>query len=127
MYYNHRFIQRFEKNCICRHSCRLPDSASWGVVFRLRISPRIRSQNWNGSKRSVMDLCRTVLCKNPRKSASLPCPFKQHRISSGAVSRLAKPYDWKCFVGPKKKTNVQSFLVQHLLHTSKDSLSLSHS
>ncbi len=23
-----------------------------------------------------MDLCRTGLCKNPRKSASLPCPFK---------------------------------------------------
>jgi hypothetical protein len=28
------------------------------------------------TKRSVMDLCRTSLCKNPRKSASLPCPFK---------------------------------------------------
>jgi hypothetical protein len=57
------------------HSCRLPDSASRGVVFQLRISPRIRSQNRNGSKCSVRDLCRTDLCKNPRKSASLPCPF----------------------------------------------------
>jgi hypothetical protein len=57
------------------HCCRLPDSASRGVVFRLRISPRIRSQNRNGSKCSVRDLCRTDLCKNPRKSASLPCPF----------------------------------------------------
>ncbi len=26
---------------------------------------------------SVRDLCRTGLCKNPRKSASLPCPFKR--------------------------------------------------
>jgi hypothetical protein len=29
----------------------------------------------NGSKCSVTELCRTDLCKNPRKSASLPCPF----------------------------------------------------
>jgi hypothetical protein len=32
------------------------DSPSRGVIFRLRISPRIRSQNWNGSKGSVRDL-----------------------------------------------------------------------
>jgi hypothetical protein len=50
--------------------------ASGGVVFRLWISPRIWSQNWNGLKCSVRDLCRTDLCKNPRKSAPLPCPFK---------------------------------------------------
>jgi hypothetical protein len=65
------------KNCIYRHSCRLPDSASLGVVFRLRISPRIRSPNQNGSKRSVRNLCRADFWKNPRKSASLPCPFKR--------------------------------------------------
>jgi hypothetical protein len=35
----------------------------------------IRSQIRNGSKCSIRDLCRTNLCKNPRKSASLPCPF----------------------------------------------------
>ncbi len=58
------------------HSCRFPDSASQGVVFRLRISLRIWSQNRNCSKCSVRDLCRTDLCKNPRKSASLPCPFQ---------------------------------------------------
>ncbi len=45
------------------------------LVFRLRISPRIRSQNRNGSKCSARDLCRTDLCKNLGKSASLPCPF----------------------------------------------------
>ncbi len=33
---------RFEKNCIYRQSCQLPDSASRGLVFRLRISPKIR-------------------------------------------------------------------------------------
>ncbi len=57
-------------------SCRLPDSASRGVVFGLRISPRIQSQNRNGSKRSVRDICQTSLCKNPRKSTLLLCPFK---------------------------------------------------
>ncbi len=46
------------------------------AVFRLRISSRIWSQNRNGSKRSVMDLCRTGLCQPPKKSASLPCPFQ---------------------------------------------------
>jgi hypothetical protein len=58
-------------------SRRLLDSASRGVVFQLRISPRIRSQNRNGSKSSVRDLWGTDFCKNPRKSASLPCPFKE--------------------------------------------------
>ncbi len=47
-----------------------------GVVFRIRISPGIRSQNWNGSKGSVRDSWGTNFCKNPRKSVSLPCPFK---------------------------------------------------
>jgi hypothetical protein len=64
---------------IYRHSCRLPDSPGRGVVFQLRISPRIRSPNQNGSKCSVRDLCQTDFCKNPRKSSSLPCPFKPHR------------------------------------------------
>ncbi len=57
-------------------SIKFPNSASRGVVFGLRISPRIWSQNRKGSERSVMDLCQTGLCKNPRKSASLPCLFK---------------------------------------------------
>ncbi len=55
---------------------RLTKSESRRVVFRLRISPRIRSQNQNGTKCSVRDLCQTDLCKNLGKSASLPCPFK---------------------------------------------------
>ncbi len=57
-------------------SRRLSDSPSRGVVFRLRISPRIRSQKRNGSKDTVRDLWGSNFCKNPRKSASLPCPFK---------------------------------------------------
>jgi hypothetical protein len=56
-------------------SRRLPVSLSRGVVFRLWISPRIRSQNRNGSKCSVRDLCRTDLCKNLGNSGSFPCPF----------------------------------------------------
>ncbi len=35
-----------------------------GVVFRIRISPRIRSQNLNGSKGSVRDSRGTNFCKN---------------------------------------------------------------
>jgi hypothetical protein len=58
-------------------SRRVSDSPSRGVVFRLRISPRIRSQNRNGPKGSVKDLWRTNFCKNPRKSDSLPCPFNR--------------------------------------------------
>jgi len=56
MYYHNRIIQRFEKNGYSRQSCRLPDSSIRGVVFRIRISPRIRSQNQNSSKWSVRDL-----------------------------------------------------------------------
>jgi hypothetical protein len=55
----------------------LPDSPSRGVVFRLRISPRIQGQNRNGSKGSIRDSWGTDLCKNPRKTASLPCPFNK--------------------------------------------------
>jgi hypothetical protein len=77
------------------HKCRLPDSVSRGVVFRLRISPRIRSPNRNGSKFSVRNLCRTDFCKTPRKSASLPCPF----IKKWAFELLFRPncsYCTKC-------------------------------
>jgi hypothetical protein len=52
-------------------SRRLPDSPSLGVVFRLRISPRMRSQNRNSLKCSVKDLCRTDLCKNLQKPSKL--------------------------------------------------------
>jgi hypothetical protein len=51
-------------------SRQLPQLPSRGVVFLW-----IRSQNRNGSKGSVRDLWGTNFCKNPRKSASLPCPF----------------------------------------------------
>ncbi len=57
-------------------SRRLPVSLSRGIIFRIGISPRIRSQNRNGSKCSVRDLCRTDLCKNLGKFGSLPCLFK---------------------------------------------------
>jgi hypothetical protein len=67
-------------------SRRLPDSASRGVVFRLRISPRIRSQKRNGSEGSVRDLWGPNFCKNPRKSASLPCPFNDRVPSYGIAA-----------------------------------------
>ncbi len=66
-------------------SRRVADSPSRGVVFRLRISPRIWSQKLNGSKGSVRDLWGPNFCKNPRKSASLPCPFNQLSISINEV------------------------------------------
>jgi hypothetical protein len=64
--------------CSNLQSQRLLESRNRRVVFRLRISPRIQSQNWNGSKCSVRvlrDQCQTDLCKNLGKSASLLCPF----------------------------------------------------
>ncbi len=51
---------------------RLADSPSRGVLFRVRIPPRIRSPNRNGSKGSGRDLWGTNFCKNPRKSENLP-------------------------------------------------------
>ncbi len=66
-------------------SQRLPDSLSRGVVFRLRISPRIRSQKRNGSKGSVRDPWGPNFCKNPRKSASLPCPYNIAKSLSHAI------------------------------------------
>ena len=57
--------------------------------FRLRISPQIRSQNWNGSTCSVRDLCQTDLCKNLGKSASLPCPFKRIRTWTLVIKHFA--------------------------------------
>ncbi len=65
-------------------SRRLTDSPSRGVVFGLRISLEIRSQNWNGSKGSARDLWGPIFCKNPRKSASLPCPFKANLSEYGS-------------------------------------------
>ncbi len=51
--------------------------ADTGVDFRLRMSPQIGSQNRNGSKDSLRDLCRTDSCKkNLKKACSLQCPFK---------------------------------------------------
>ncbi len=48
-----------------------------GVDVRLRMSPRIRSQNQKCSKASVRDLCRPELCENIGKFGSLPCPFNK--------------------------------------------------
>ncbi len=43
--------------------------------------PNMKSRNWsqilNVSKGSVRDSLGTNFCKNPRKSASLPCPFNK--------------------------------------------------
>ncbi len=44
---------------------RVADSPSRGVVFRLRISPRMWSQNRNGSKGIVRDLWEPISAKNP--------------------------------------------------------------
>ncbi len=68
-------------------SCRFADSPSRGVVFRLRISPRIWSQKGNRSKGSVRDLWGPNFCKNPRKSASLPCPFNAAKAHQKSLKR----------------------------------------
>jgi hypothetical protein len=50
----------------------------WGVDFRVRISPRIRSQNRNGLKGSVRDLGQSDLCKNMEKTAM---SLSDHKLS----------------------------------------------
>ncbi len=62
------------------------------VVFWIRISPRIWSQNRNGSKGSVRDSWGTDFCKNPRKSVSLPCPYKGVSRGWGVI------YGWHCVI-----------------------------
>ncbi len=73
--------------------------SSRGVIFRLRISPRIRSQSWNGSQHSVRDLCRTGLCKYPRKFASLPCTFNFHMLNFSDII-----FHLQCLDSYRKKT-----------------------
>jgi hypothetical protein len=48
---------------------------SWGVVFWLRISPQIQSQNWNGSKGSIRDLRGTNFCKTPENPPHCHVPL----------------------------------------------------
>ncbi len=80
-------------------SRRLADMPSRGVVFRLWISPQIRSQKRNGSKDSVRDLWGPNFCKNPRKSASLPCPFKTTRNNPTSLNNgQSKIYIYKTFI-----------------------------
>ncbi len=86
----------FQTNPILRNMRRFRE-----VVFRLRISPRIRSQNRNGSKGSVRDLWGTNFCKNPRKSASLPCPFKgKLQLARGVWEPAQEKVQYYC----RKKT-----------------------
>jgi hypothetical protein len=68
----------------------LSDSTIWGVVFRIRISPGIRSQNRNGSKCSARDLGQSDLCKNLGKFGSLPCPFNFQIFSLYNVTFLTQ-------------------------------------
>ncbi len=81
-------------------SRRVADSPSRGVVFRLRISPRIRSQKLTGSKDNVRDLWGPNFCKNPRKSASLACPFiRSFHVYDleFPISDLKSPFPWPEF------------------------------
>ncbi len=50
----------------------------------------------NSSKCSVRDLCQNDLCKNPRKSATLPCPFKEKYF----ILQLDSERAWKGQLGP---------------------------
>jgi hypothetical protein len=104
------------------HSCGLPDSASRGVVFRLRISPRIRCQNRNGSKCSVRDLCRNDLCKHPRKSASLPCPFNAFALSE--TDNLIGQEEEKLGKKLSKLADKDFFSRSHAIHRMHYNLSI---
>jgi hypothetical protein len=65
----------FEKNCIYRQSCWLPDSASQGVVFWLRIS-----QNRNGSKCSVWTYAEQIYAKTPENPPHCHVPLNIWKI-----------------------------------------------
>jgi hypothetical protein len=95
-----------------KQSCRLPDSMSQGVDFRLRISPRIRNQNLNGWKGSIRDLYQTDLCKNIGKTGSLPCPFKTFPpcYSQSPLLRILLPHNSKIQNGRHKQRSGQHTL-----------------
>ncbi len=57
----------------------------WGVVFQIWISPRIRSQNRNGSNGTVRDPCRTDFCKNIGIPVHCYVPFIEHKNSLSTV------------------------------------------
>jgi hypothetical protein len=97
MYYHNRIIQRFEKNGYSRQSCRLPDSSIRGVVFRIRISPRIRSQNQNSSKCSVRDLGQSDLCRQTDRQTGRQTDGQTDRQKDRQKDRLRNIYQY-CIV-----------------------------
>jgi len=92
MYYHNRIIQRFEKNGYSRQSCRLPDSSIRGVVFRIRISPRIRSQNQNSSKCSVRDLGQSDLCRQTDRQTDRQADRRTDRQTERQTERQTSKY-----------------------------------
>ncbi len=107
-------------------NCRLPDSPIRGVVFRRRISPRIQSQNRNGSKCSARDLGQSDLCKKLGKFGSLPCLFSKvpgvlRLLSKFANSRrdssaVRSPKEIFCYVSHKEPIYAKYSSVSFLWH-----------
>ena len=87
MYYHNRIIQRFEKNGYSRQSCRLPDSPMRSVDFRIRISPRIRSQNRNCLKGSVRDLGQSDLCRQTDRQTDRQADRRTDRQTERKTSK----------------------------------------
>ena len=75
------------KNGYYRQSCRLPDSSIRGVVFRIRISPRIRSQNQNSSKCSVRDLGQSDLCRQTDRQTDRQADRRTDRQTERQTSK----------------------------------------
>jgi hypothetical protein len=69
-------------------SRQLPVSVIVGVVFWIRISPRIRSQNRNGPKGSVRDSWGTISAKIPENPPHCHVPLRctNHENSSDLIS-----------------------------------------
>ena len=108
MYYHNRIIQRFEKNGYSRQSCRLPDSPIRGVVFQIRISPRIRSQNQNSSKCSVRDLGQSDLCRQTDRQTDRQADRRTDRQTERQTDRQKdKQKDrCRCYIHPHMVLNV---------------------
>ncbi len=92
MYYHNRIIQRFEKNGYSRQYCRLPDSSIRGVVFWIRISPRIRSQNQNSSKCSVRDLGQSDLYRQTDRQTDRQADRRTDRQTERQTERQTSKY-----------------------------------
>jgi hypothetical protein len=83
-----------------------------GVDFRMRISPRIRTQNRNGLKGSVRDLGQSDLCKNIEKLVHYHVPLISFKEISDKKTSTCTCRPWADVGGQSKEQQGQEWARQ---------------